>query len=204
MNRPSLLSRIWYRFIKCLCWAVAVLFFRFRWTGQEHVPASGPLLILSNHQSHLDPVMIGIACPRQLSALAKKSLFVGPFGWLIRSLGAFPIDLESSGLGGVRTSLKVLKQGAALLVFPEGARSWDGRLTPLLPGFCALARRSGATIVPLGIDGAHDALPRGSSWPRFCPISLRFGPPIEPERISQLTDDQLVELVTARIAACLP
>jgi len=175
--------------------------FRFRWSGTEHVPAAGPLLVVSNHQSHLDPVLVGVACSRQLHALARRSLFVGPFGWLIHSLGAFPIDLEGSGLGGLKTSLQVLKKGAALLVFPEGTRSPDGQIGPLLPGFCAIARRSGATIVPAAIRGSHAALPRGSALPRPRPITLVFSAPIPAQEIAQMSDEQLVELVRSRIAA---
>jgi 1-acyl-sn-glycerol-3-phosphate acyltransferase len=180
---------------------MVTLLFRFRWTGSENVPRSGPLLVVCNHQSHLDPVLAGVACRRQLSALARRTLFVGPFGWLIHTLGAFPIDLEGSGLGGLKTSLQVLKQGAALLVFPEGTRSADGQLGSFLPGFCAIARRSGATILPTAIRGSHKALPRGSAWPRLQPVSLSFSQPILPAEIAALSDEQLTELIRARITA---
>ena len=84
--------------------------FRFRSTGREHVPATGPVLLVSNHQSHLDPVLVGIACPRQMRFLARHSLFFWPLSWLIRSLGAVPIDRERGGLGGIKATLKLLKQ----------------------------------------------------------------------------------------------
>ena len=197
------LSQLWYRFCRCVLWATVKLLFRFRSFGSEHVPPTGPVLVVSNHQSHLDPVLAGVASPRQLRALARRSLFVGPFGWLIRSLGAFPIDLEGSGIAGLRASLKILKGGEALLVFPEGTRTADGSLGPLRSGFCALARRSGATIVPAAINGSFAALPRGARFPQMRPITLRFAPPITPNDFEQLTDDQLVELTTTRIAACL-
>jgi len=203
MNERPFFARNWYRFIRFLCWISVTVLFRFRWQGADHVPAAGPLLVVSNHQSHLDPVLAGVACPRQLHALARRTLFVGPFGWLIHSLGAFPIDLESSGLGGLKTSLQVLKRGAALLVFPEGTRSPDGQLGAFLPGFCAIARRSGATILPAAITGSHAALPRGSALPRLRPVRLNFGDPIPPEEIADLSDEQLADLVRSRIAADL-
>jgi 1-acyl-sn-glycerol-3-phosphate acyltransferase len=201
MNERPFFARNWYRFCKFLCWSFVTLLFRFRWSGVEHVPVRGPLLIVSNHQSHLDPVLVGVASPRQLHALARRSLFVGPFGWLIHSVGAFPIDLEGSGLGGLKTSLQVLKRQAALLVFPEGTRSPDGQLGPFLPGFCAIARRSGATIVPAAVKGSHAALPRGSALPLPRPVTLAFGSPIKPDEIARLGDEQLVELVRSRIVA---
>lgn len=203
MTRLSLVSRLWYRACWWVCYALVTALFRFRWTGAGHVPQTGPVLLVSNHQSHLDPVLAGVACPRQIMALARRSLFVGPFGWLIRSIGALPIDLEGSGLGGLRTSLQALKQGATLLVFPEGTRSADGRLGQFLPGFCALARRSGATIVPVAILGSSAALPRGSALIRPMPIQLTFAAPITSGEIAEQSDDELAELVRARIAANL-
>jgi 1-acyl-sn-glycerol-3-phosphate acyltransferase len=175
--------------------------FRFRYTGRANVPASGPLLVVSNHQSHLDPVLIGVACPRQVGALARSSLFFGPFGWLIRSFGAVPVERGGGALAGLKAILTVLRAGEGIIVFPEGTRTYDGKLQPFQPGFCALARRSGATIVPTAIDGAFAALPRGAILPRLHEISLAFGPPITPDQVARLSDDDLVRLTESRIAA---
>jgi 1-acyl-sn-glycerol-3-phosphate acyltransferase len=175
------------------------LLFRFRYTGGGNVPATGPLLVVSNHQSHLDPVLIGVACPRQVGALARASLFVGPFGWLIRSFGAVPVE-RGSATGGIRALLGMLRAGEAAIVFPEGTRTQDGKLQPFQSGFAAIARRGGATIVPTTIDGAFAALPRGAVLPRPRQISLSFHEPIAPDEIARLTDEELVALVIARIA----
>ena len=180
MTTRSRLGRIWYAVLWCPCWAIAKLAFRFHSTGREHVPATGPVLLVANHQSHLDPVLVGIACPREVRPLARHSLFFWPLSWLIRSLGAVPIDRERGGLGGIKAMLKLLGAGEVVLVFPEGTRTKDGHLQPLMPGFCALARRSGATVVPVAIDGAFAALPRGSRFPRPRPISLTFCRAIKP------------------------
>jgi 1-acyl-sn-glycerol-3-phosphate acyltransferase len=179
------------------------VWFRFDYFGRSCVPASGPVLLVSNHQSHLDPMLVGIACPRQMRALARHSLFFWPLSWLIRSLGAVPIDRGGSGLSGIKAVLRFLGDEETVLVFPEGTRTRDGTLQPLQGGFCALARRSGATIVPVSIDGAFAALPRGSSFPRPRPISLTFGKPIAPVEFAPLSDDELVQLVAARIVAGL-
>jgi len=174
--------------------------FRFRYSGREKVPATGPLLVVSNHQSHLDPVLIGVASPRQVGALARASLFVGPFGWLIRSFGAVPFE-RGSATGGIRAILGILRAGEAAIVFPEGTRTPDGKLQSFQSGFCAIARRSGAAIVPTTIEGAYAALPRGASFPRPQPISLTFHSPIMPDEIALLSDEELVVLTAARIAA---
>jgi 1-acyl-sn-glycerol-3-phosphate acyltransferase len=160
---------------------------------------SGPLLVVSNHQSHLDPVLIGVACPRQVGALARKSLFFWPLSWMIRSLGAVPVE-RGGALAGVKAILGMLRAGDAAIVFPEGTRTFDGKLQSFQPGFCALARRGGATVVPTRIEGAFAALPRGAIVPRPRPISLVFQEPITPDEIARLTDDELLALTTSRIA----
>lgn len=199
----ALAARCWYAAIWCGCWAISMAWFRFQYSGRRYVPKSGPIILLSNHQSNLDPVLVGVACPRQLRYLAKKSLFFWPFSWWIRALGAVPLDLEGSAISGLKTMLRLLKQGEGVMVFPEGTRTPNGRLQPLMAGFCPLARRSGATIVPVAVDGAYVALKTGARFPRLVPITLQFGPPVLPDEIAGLSDEQLVELATARIAALL-
>jgi 1-acyl-sn-glycerol-3-phosphate acyltransferase len=142
---------------------------------------------------------VGVACPRQLKYLARHGLFFWPFSLWIRSLGAVPIDRERGALGGIRTTLELLKKNNAVLVFPEGSRTNDGNLDVMLPGFTLLARRSGATIVPVGIVGAFEALRRGSILARPHPIRLAFGPPITSQQAATLDDEQLTALVTQRI-----
>jgi 1-acyl-sn-glycerol-3-phosphate acyltransferase len=172
--------------------------FRFEYSGGEHVPATGPLLVVSNHQSHLDPVLLGIASPRQVGALARASLFVWPFSWLIRSFGAVPVE-RGSATAGIRAILGMLKAGEPMIVFPEGTRTRDGKLQPLQNGFCAIARRSGAAIAPVTIDGAFAAFPRGKVLPRPHKIRLTFHPAFDAEAISRLSDEELSALVAAQI-----
>jgi 1-acyl-sn-glycerol-3-phosphate acyltransferase len=158
---------------------------------------------VANHQSHLDPVLVGLACPRQLKYLARHDLFFWPFSWWIRALGAVPIDRKRGALGGIKTTLKLLEEREAVLVFPEGSRTPDGRLHALLAGFCLLARRSGATVVPLAIRGAYDSMPRGRLFPRPCSIVLAFAPPIDRSEYQHLSDEQLTRLVESRITHLL-
>lgn len=189
-----------YSVLRGPTWALAKLFFNFRSTGREHMPATGPVLVVSNHQSHLDPPLVGLALSRQLKYLARHGLFFWPFSWLIRSLGAVPLDKKAGGIGGVKKTLQLLRESEAVLVFPEGTRTVDGRLSPMLPGFCAIARRSGATILPVAIEGAFACLPRGTLLPRPGPITIVVCPAISAEQVAQMSDDNLVELTTARIS----
>jgi 1-acyl-sn-glycerol-3-phosphate acyltransferase len=202
MTRDELKQRAsWclYSVLRGPTWALAKLFFDFWSTGREHLPASGPVLIVSNHQSHLDPPIVGLACSRQLKYLARHGLFFWPFSWLIRSLGAVPLDKKAGGIGGIKKTLQLLRANEAVLVFPEGTRTNDGSLSPMLPGFCAIARRSRATIVPVAIDGAFAALPRGSLVPRPNPITVILCPPVSPAQYEALSDDELVALTARRI-----
>jgi 1-acyl-sn-glycerol-3-phosphate acyltransferase len=200
MSVGKQLARFWYALLWCPCYAISQAWFRYRFSGKSHVPQTGPVLLVSNHQSHLDPVLVGIACPRQLKYLARKGLFFFPFSLWIRSLGAVPIDRERGSIAGIRTTIDLLTKGEAVVVFPEGSRTPDGKMHPLLPGFCLLARRSGATIVPVAIDGAFDAMPRGSAFARPAKISLAFGPSITSQQYEGLDDKQLTQIVTERIA----
>ncbi len=203
MIRRKVAAWFWYAILWCPCYAISQAWFQYRFAGKAHVPLSGPVLLVSNHQSNLDPVLVGLACPRQLKYLARQGLFFWPFSLWIRSLGAVPIDRERGALAGIRATIDLLKKGNAVVLFPEGSRTPDGKLHALLPGFCLLARRSGATIVPVAIDGAFAALPRGSCFPRPAQIRLAFGPPITNQQIADMTDQQLVESVHQRIVEAL-
>jgi 1-acyl-sn-glycerol-3-phosphate acyltransferase len=181
------------------CFAISKVLFRYRFAGRSNVPLEGPVLVVANHQSNLDPVLIGLACPRQLKYFARIGLFFWPFSWWIRALGAVPIDKDKA-LGGIKTTLKLLKQGEGVVVFPEGSRTFDGKMGEMLPGFCMLARRSGATIVPVAIDGAFAALRRGSFLPRLADITLVICPRVSPSEIATMSDEQLTQLVVYRIS----
>ena len=199
----NFIAWLWYAILWCPCYAFSQVMFRFRFSGKSHVPLTGPVLLVSNHQSNLDPVLVGLACPRQLKYLARIGLFFFPFSLWIRALGAVPIDRERGALAGIRATLAQLKEGNAVLIFPEGSRTPNGQLHEMLPGTSLLARRSRATIVPLALEGAFQALPRGAVFVRPHTIGLTFGPPITPQQYAQLSDKQLTELVNQRIEQAL-
>lgn len=151
--------------------------FGLRVSGAEHIPPSGPALIVSNHQSILDPPVIGGAARRQIYFLAKAELFRIPlFGWLIRALHARPVRREGPDPRALRTAALLLEEGKALLVFPEGTRSLDGRLGEGKAGVGMLAVTSGAPVVPAYVSGTLEALPKGAAWPRRSQVSVSFGP----------------------------
>lgn len=203
MAQRSLPLRLWYDVLRVVCRLAAILVFRIRCRGREHVPASGGGLVLSNHQSHLDPVLVGLATDRRLNYLARDTLFkFAPFRWLINSLDAIPLDREGLGLGGLKETLKRLKRGELVLIFPEGTRTRDGEVGTLKPGFCALARRAGVPLLPVAIDGAFDSWPRSQMLPGPAVIHIQFGEPLEPADLATLDDRELIAEMDRRVRKC--
>lgn len=199
----SLARRLWYGFLHVVCRLLATLFFQIRVSGRECIPREGGVMVLSNHQSHFDPVLIGLACDRRLNYLARETLFgFAPFRWLIESLDAIPIDREGLGLAGLKETLRRLKRGELVLVFPEGTRTHDGEVQRLKPGFSSLAKRAGVPLLPVGIDGAYAAWPRRHLLPGVSTIHIHFGQPLLPEAIAAYDERELVAEVERRIREC--
>jgi len=148
-------------------------------------------------------VLVGLCSNRRLNYLARESLFAfAPFRWLIQSLDAIAIDREGLGLAGLKETLRRLRRGELVLIFPEGTRTHDGEVGPLKPGFCSLARRGRVPLVPVGIDGAFDAWPRDHRWPSLAAIHVCIGEPITVDQVRQLDDDRLVAELRRRICEC--
>lgn len=166
-----------YTILKPLAVAGARLLFRLERHGAHHVPRHGAVLLVANHSSVLDPPIVGCVTPRQVSFMAKAELFAVPlFGQLIRRLNARPVRREGGDPAALRMALRLLQEGRALLVFPEGTRGPEGQLRPAKAGAGMLATLSGAAVVPVYIRGSGRAWPRGAGWPRPVKIRVAFGP----------------------------
>lgn len=166
-------SYLWYEAIYLISHMACSLGFSLRTEGRDQVPPTGPVLLIANHASFLDPVLIGLATRRHLSFLARKTLFRNPvFGNLIQSLNAVPIDHEGVGKEGLKTTLAHLQKGNAVVVFPEGTRTEDGSMAPFKPGVHLLISRANAAIVPVGIAGVYDAWPVWRPYPIPSPLFL--------------------------------
>jgi 1-acyl-sn-glycerol-3-phosphate acyltransferase len=168
-----------YAILKPFTAAVMRLLFRLDAVGAEQVPRTGAALIVSNHSSVLDPPVVGAVLPRPLSFLAKAELFAIPlFGRLIRALNARPVRRGAADPAALRTALKVLEEGGALLMFPEATRGQEGELREPRPGAGMLAMMSGATVVPTYLSGTGHAWPRGQRFPRPAKVRVHFGKPM--------------------------
>ena len=167
-------------------------FVRFRRSGMENIPAQGATLIVSNHLSNRDPVIVGAAAlPRPSYFMAKAELFRVPgLGALIRRLGAFPVRRGEADRDAIRTARELLAAGQAVVMFPEGTRSRDGRLRPAFSGAGSLALEPGVTVVPAAVWG--------SQW-RFGPVRVVFGSPVDLSGIEGRSKSQRAQEATRRV-----
>lgn len=197
----SLIQHCWYTALHFWAVILAAIFFRLRVLGRRHVPRRGGVLIASSHQSYLDPPLIGLSVPRQINYLARDTLFrhSRAFSWVMRSLNAIPVRREGGDMASFRESVRRLEAGRALLLFPEGTRTPDGRIGPIRPGLWNIAHRARVPIVPAVIDGAFKAWPRTRLLPRPRPIRIMFGPPIPLADIDTIGSDGLCALLFERL-----
>ena len=156
----------------------AIAFFSYRVVGKEKLVTDGSVLIASNHESFLDPPLVGVAYDHAVFYLARKTLFRGLGAWLYPRLNSIPVDQDRPDMTSLKTIIKLLKQGEQVVVFPEGARTLDGNLQPAEAGTGLIVAKTKAVVQPVRIFGARDALPRGSGKIKFCPITVVVGDPI--------------------------
>jgi 1-acyl-sn-glycerol-3-phosphate acyltransferase len=177
-----MLQKLFYAFCLFVVRIGCHALLRLRVLGRGFVPKKGPLIVAATHSSFADPVVTGVAVSRHLTFMAKAFLFEPfLFGWLIRNLGAFPLESDSQ-VGAVKLSLKLLRRGKAVLIFPEGTRIRRDGLGRPHPGVGLIASRSGAPVLPVYIHGSHDALSDllKGRLPRvraFIAPTLTIGPP---------------------------
>ena len=182
------------------------------------IPASGPVILASNHVSNLDGVVLGAwlvpVIPRRIHWLGKKEMFDWPvMGWIARNGGVHPVDRGGTDVEAFRLAQRILGEGHVLLIFPEGTRSPDGRLQQARDGLAMLALRTGAPIVPIGVADSDRVWPRGQKLPRPRPgtrVTVRIGSPFRladelPADLDRRTAKaRSTELIMRRIAALLP
>ena len=152
--------------------------FGLRIIGDENLIKAGPVLIASNHQSFLDPPLIGNLYKTEIVYFARKTLFSGIGAWFYPQWNAIPIDQEKPDTSSMKSAIRKLKEGWRVLVFPEGQRTFDGKISEAAPGIGMIAAKAGVPIQPVRIFGAYKALPRGSGKISLSRITVKVGPPI--------------------------
>jgi len=185
--------------LKCLAFLVLKLFFRIEVKGAGYIPKKGGFILAGNHISYLDPIVLSAACPRKLNFMAKEELFSNrPFAWLISSVGSFPVRRNSTDISALREAIQRLKDGKALLLFPEGRRRvTEGTSEKVESGIGFLAGKVNVPVVPAFIKGTEKALPKGAKFIRPAKLSVRFGEQIYIER--GLPYQDTAQLIMAKI-----
>jgi len=197
-NANKKIKTAWYWFAVSCCRLFCRVFFRLRVCGKKNIPQKGPFLIISNHQSFLDPIFCGIPLNRQLHFLARDSLFVNRFfGRLLTSVNTIPVKRGQADLTAVKAVIAKLKEGYGVCLFPEATRSPDGKIAPFKPGLGLLCRKGNAAIVPTVIDGAFECWPKHQKiFKAGKKILLSYGKPITTEQAQNMTNEQLAENLT--------
>ena len=169
----------WYLLGYSLSKAIAKTFFNYRVIGAENMIEEGPCIIAANHCSSLDPPLVGIACRRAIHYLGKKSLLDWPvLGPIFPQLNVIPVDQKNADRSALVGAIRVVKNGGAVLIFPEGSRSPDGKLQPAQPGIGMIVAKTGAPVVPVRVFGSFEAFPRGRATPRRLSITAVVGQPL--------------------------
>ena len=146
----------------------------------------GPVVLASNHASYLDPFLVGAGVRREINYLARESLFRFPgIGWLLRNWNAVPVDREGGGAKGLKTILDRLLAGGAIVLFPEGTRTRDGKLQPARSGIGLTVIKSNATVIPVRVFGTYEAYGRHMKFPRPYQVSVKYGRPIDFEKLRE-------------------
>ena len=160
------------------------LFFRLKIEGAENIPKKGSFILASNHASYLDPPILAAGCydynmGRKLNFLAKDELFRGKlFGWYITKLNAYPIKRNVGDIGAIKETIKRIKNGKPIVIFPEGERSPDGSIKEGFPGIALLALKTKIPIIPAYIKGAEEVLSVKNKSFKPHKIYVKYGKPL--------------------------
>ena len=192
--------RLWYHIARFMCAIVVCLPYRVQVYGRENLPKTGPVLVLSNHQSFLDPLFGQAMIGRRFLFLARNTLFKNRFfGALLRSISVIPIKRGQSDMATIKKVINELKRGRSVCLYPEGTRTSDGKIADMKPGVALLSRRSGVKVVPSVIDGAFECWPRHKKFPSLGKITVSYGEPITSEKVKELGDEAFAALLTERL-----
>ena len=195
----------------CCFRALFKIYFRWRVYHPERVPETGPVILAANHTSFIDPPLVGAGLRRDINYLARESLFRFPgIGALLRSWNSVPVDREGGGAAGLKKILHRLLDGGAIILFPEGTRSRDGKLQLARSGIGLTAIKSDAVVVPVRVFGTYEAYGRHMRFPRPRPVAVKYGEPMrleglraEAKTCSKARLKEIYQLVADEIMAAI-
>lgn len=205
-HRPPL----WRRMLWYVTWALGKplmhLFYGLRIRG-PYLPQSGGTLVLANHQSFVDPILIGFAAPyRPNWSVARKTLWGHKplVDKLLDSYNAFPINIEDMDMAAMRRCIEIMKAGQTLVMYPEGTRTADGQVGAFAPGLMLLIKRAKPRVIPVAIDGAFEVWSRHMKKPKLTgKITVTIGEPIKPQTLLAMPPDQAVAMIRDQVVTML-
>ncbi|MBD3309067.1 hypothetical protein GF339_21860 [candidate division KSB3 bacterium] len=189
------------------------LYFRLTVIGLDNVPQDGAYILVANHESFLDPLLICTVSPRIIHYITFAFFYYHPaIHWYCKRVHCIPIKKEGNDISALKRALRLFKDGEIVGIFPEGQRSATGELGPGEPGTALLALKAKVPILPVGIQGTYESFPRSAKFPKPGPVTLRFGTPfllheaIEGDGQSpEAFQRQATDLIMTRIAdLCKP
>ncbi|MBE0534742.1 MAG: 1-acyl-sn-glycerol-3-phosphate acyltransferase [Phycisphaerae bacterium] len=195
-----LIKQLWHTIARGFSTTVLCLLYRVRIYNKKNIRRRGPLLILSTHQSYFDPMFVQSWVLRNFYFVARESLFktriIGP---ILSSLLIIPIKQGAGDISAMRRIIAKLKGGGAVCLFPEGTRTFDGKVQDVKPGFGLISRRGDADVLPAVVDGAYEAWPRTRKSPGLGKVAVMFGEVIPREEIDRLGDREFARVLTEKL-----
>jgi 1-acyl-sn-glycerol-3-phosphate acyltransferase len=189
-------SSIFFKSVRVIARNIVKMIFSVRIDGLENIPKKGPAIMVSNHLSFLDAIILGMFFPRNIWFMAKNSQFYNSFlFWFLRISGAFPVRRYTIDGQAVRNVIRILDAGHIIGIFPEGERSWDGRMLPFKYGCQRLILALNYPVIPVGISGAYELMPRWTAKIKRVPVRVNIGAPVKFEHIpvSMQTEEKIQE-----------
>ncbi|WP_428389785.1 lysophospholipid acyltransferase family protein [Mucisphaera sp.] len=197
----------WWTLCATTLYSWFMLCYRMRIWGSGHLPSRGPVLLVGNHQSYMDPMLLAAACHRrQFYSMARDSLWAkGWLAFLLNSVNSMPVRRVEGGMGdmaAMRGFIQKLGEGQALLVYPEGTRSEDGEVAEFSPGLMLLIKRAKPVVVPVAVEGPFDVWPKGRGLPKLKgQIGVSLGEPIAAERLIPMGAEGALGFLRERVVA---
>ncbi|MDY0094547.1 MAG: lysophospholipid acyltransferase family protein [Candidatus Vecturithrix sp.] len=197
-----------YEISRNIAKVIAKFYFRMQVVGCEHIPERGPCLLVANHTSFLDPFVIGTAAPRRIHYITYAFFYHHPaFHWFCKRAYCIPVKKQGNDVSALKQTLRLLKQGEIVGIFPEGVRSENGRIGNAEPGTALIGLKAEVPILPAGIQGAYEAFPRGAMFPKPRRIKVSFGHPFfladylqSTEKMTTEFQQQAMQVIMKKIA----
>ena len=186
---------MWYGIFRITSYVILKILFGLKIDGFRNLPKRNNFIIVANHTSFLDPLVVAAAVPKKIYCIALKGLYkVAWLGWVLPKLDAIPTGDSSE------KAIELLLKNNIVGLFPEGARSRDGQLKVFRKGAALLAFKTGRPVVPCAISGAYQALPAGAKLPKLVPIRLKIGKPLYFLKDSkEIIDEVELQAATSKI-----